>query len=113
MPVTYHNSLFFIVMGHDTNGVMELRVFNGHLYVGLLSYRDGFALIRTSIDDTIWNDWVGWEEITLNGFAEEQVDELGFRKAINPYPWSSTVADGVYYIGTFAGLINEGADMWL
>lgn len=100
------------LMGHDTNGVMELRVFNGHLYVGLLSYRDGFALIRTSIDDTIWNDWVGWEEITLNGFAEEQVDELGFRKAINPYPWSSTVADGVYYIGTFAGLINEGADMF-
>lgn len=109
-------------LDHASNGVMELRVFQDSLYVGLLSYQDGFALIKATVENVLnsFGGWVkgarweagqflDWDVITTSGFASEQREQLGLRKARNPYPWSSTVVDGTYYIGTFAGAINEGA----
>jgi len=84
---------------------MELRVWNGYLYVGLLSYEDGFALIRTDTET------ISWEIITEDGFYQEQIDQIGLPKAKNPYPWSSAVVNGKYYIGTFAGVLNRGVGM--
>jgi len=79
---------------------MELTVFNDQLYVGLLSFPRGFALMRTPMKDIHSVVEVDWELITGNGFAREQREQLGARVSGNEYPWSSAVINGVYVIGT-------------
>ncbi|CAB9499293.1 expressed unknown protein [Seminavis robusta] len=86
--------------GHFSHGVMELRVFKGQLYVGLLSFPSGFALFRTSNLNVLGVGDDEWEIITDDGFAQEQRDQLGARVSGNEYPWSSAEIDGVYLLGT-------------
>ena len=89
------------VFTHVSMGVMELRVFKGHLYVGILSFVRGFALIRTAkINDLLNLSRDDWELITGNGFAKEQRQQLGETIARNEYPWSSAEINGIYFIGT-------------
>ena len=89
---------------------MEIRVFKGHLYVGILSFVRGFALVRTPIrsSDDLFNlrRW-DWELISGNGFQREQRDQIGEALAGNDYTWSSAVVNGIYFIGTFAGSKRE------
>lgn len=85
---------------HFSCGVMELRVFKGQLYLGLLSFPRGFALLRTSNLDILSVKEDDWETITNNGFAREQRQQLGARVAGNEYPWSSEEVNGVYVLGT-------------
>lgn len=93
-------SLGSAVWWHLSHGVMELNVFNDHLYVGLLSFPRGFALIRTANLNALEVQSDEWEVVTPNGFAQEQRDQLGSRVAGNEYPWSSAIVNGVYIIGT-------------
>jgi hypothetical protein len=92
---------------------MQLQIFNGNLFVGLLSYEDGFALVKTvseplEADPDTWE----WEIVTLDGFQDEQIDICGESKATNPYPWSSVVVNDQYYIGTFAGQTRTLTPFW-
>jgi len=109
MPARYLTTLsaftlFLVLPGHISQGVMELRVFKEHLYVGVLSFFSGFALTRTAkIDDlTNLNMVTDWELITGNGFFREQREQLGGRIAENEYPWSSAEFNGIYFLGTVA-----------
>ena len=79
---------------------MELRKFKDHLYLGLLSFPRGFALLRTSVLDPLAIQEGDWEIVTPNGFADEQREQLGARVAGNEYPWSSAEVNGIYFIGT-------------
>lgn len=86
---------------HISCGVMEIRVFKGQLYVGVLSFIRGFALIRTSkIDDLANLTDDDWELISGNGFQKEQRQQLGGNIAGNEYTWTSAEANGIYFIGT-------------
>ena len=78
-------------------GVMELREYDGQLYVGTLGYLGGFALVRSSDPHNAGID--EWEVITSDGFGTEFAAQGG--TSANAYPWSSVVIDGVYYLGTF------------
>jgi hypothetical protein len=87
--------------GHFSCGVMEIRLFKGQLYVGILSFVRGFALIRTSkYEDYLNLDDQDWELITGNGFAREQRQQIGGNIAGNEYPWTSAEVNGIYFIGT-------------
>lgn len=93
---------------------MELRVFNNKLYVGLLSFPRGFALLRTANLDILNVKQDDWELITGNGFAMEQREQLGARVAGNEYPWSSAEVNGVYVLGTTVsqrGISTKSAEM--
>ena len=79
---------------------MELRVFNNHLYLGLLSFPKGFALLRTANLNALEVTPDEWEIVTPDGFAKEQREQLGARVSGNEYPWSSAEVDGVYVLGT-------------
>jgi hypothetical protein len=96
---------------------MEIRVFNNQLYVGILSFVRGFALVRTSkVDDLLDLNDDDWELVTGNGFQREQRDQLDEEyRAGNDYTWSSTVAHGIYFIGAFAGSKQQelaNAQLW-
>lgn len=95
----------FTVFFHVSCGIMELRVFKGYLYVGVLSYVRGFALIRTNVTNVLSDVTnLEWERITYNGFAKEQKEVYGplGRVAGNEYPWSSAEIKGIYFLGTFS-----------
>jgi hypothetical protein len=96
---------------------MEIRVFNNQLYVGILSFVRGFALVRTSkVDDLLNLNEDDWELVTGNGFQREQRDQLDeIYHAGNDYTWTSTVAHGIYLLGTFAGSKQQdlaNAQLW-
>ena len=81
-------------------------MFKGHLYVGILSFVRGFALVRTPIrssDDLLGLSRWDWELISGNGFQRQQRDQIGEAVAGNDYTWSSAEVQGIYFIGTFAG----------
>lgn len=91
---------------------MEIRVFKGHLYVGILSFIRGFALVRapiSSTDDVLNLRRWDWELVSGNGFQREQRDQLGDGETGvgNDYTWSSAEVNGVYFLGTFAGSRRE------
>jgi hypothetical protein len=90
----------------EANGVMQLDIVGDYLYLGTVSYSNGFGYARIQITDvsftTLSSDW---EIITVDGFYTEQGTQADI-KARNPYPWSTAVVGDKYYIGTFAGLIN-------
>jgi hypothetical protein len=89
-------------------GVMEIRLFKDYLYVGVLSFVRGFALIRTPMTNandlkTLSAD--DWEVITMDGFQKEQAEQLEDcnDRVDNDYTWASAEVNGIYFIGTFAG----------
>jgi len=97
-------------------GVMEIRVFKGYLYVGVLSFVRGMALARTAkIDDLLNLKEEDWTLITGNGFGQEQKDVFGCRIAGNEYPWATAEVNGIYFIGTVAlvprGIPLNGEDL--
>ncbi|CAB9530623.1 expressed unknown protein [Seminavis robusta] len=86
---------------HIPCGVMEIRVFKGQLYIGILSFIRGFALIRTpKFDDLLNLNRGDWQLITGNGFAREQRQQMGGNMAGNEYPWTSAEINGIYFVGT-------------
>lgn len=94
---------------HFSCGVMEIRHFKGHLYVGILSFVRGFALVRTPIQSS--SDLLNlkrrdWELISGNGFQRQQRDQIDSPVG-NDYTWSSAEVNGIYFIGTFAGSERE------
>lgn len=97
-----------LVFLHASCGIMELRVFQGHLYVGILSYLRGFALIRTKVDNLSRDhlnsneNSMEWNEITINGFKEEQREQIGARLSGNEYPWSTAVIQDTLFLSTSA-----------
>jgi hypothetical protein len=107
----------FLGWYHISCGVMEIRVFNNQLYVGVLSFVRGFALVRTpKVDDLLNLSVDDWELVTGNGFQREQRDQLDeVNRAGNDYTWSSAEAHGIYFIGTFAGSKQQelaNAQLW-
>ncbi|CAB9518001.1 expressed unknown protein [Seminavis robusta] len=99
---------------HLSCGVMEIRVFNDQLYVGVLSFVRGFALIRTQkVNDLLNLDDGDWELITGSGFGVQQREHFGERQQGNDYTWSSADVNGIYFIGTFAGSSRDDrAQLW-
>ena len=91
---------------------MELRVFQGYLYVGIIGFVNGFALIKTSLVSNDITDLKrsDWEIVTRNGFAREQRQQLGGRIGGNEYPWTSAEIHGIYFLGTIA-LTSRGISL--
>ena len=87
---------------------MELRVFKGQLYVGILSFVRGFALVKTGkLDDLMNLQKEDWSLVTGNGFGREQREQLGGQLSGNEYPWSSAEITGISFIGT-VNLVQRG-----
>jgi hypothetical protein len=75
-------------------GVMQLREFDGQLYLGTVNYFEGFTLLRSCSP----NDPDAWEVITTDGMGDPD----------NAYTWSGAVWQGKFYIGTFNHGIRGG-----
>lgn len=90
----------------DANGVMQLEMVGGQLYLGTVNFSNGFGYAKIDIAGlTDVGGMDNWITITTDGFQVEQ-DTQADIMASNPYPWSTAVVGDKYYIGTFAGLIN-------
>lgn len=87
-------------------GVMQLRVFNGQLFLGTVNYTGGFSFMSTSDPENAGVD--GWNLITKDGFGSEYPGMGG--TAANAYTWSSEVINGIYYLGTFN---TNTPDSWI
>ncbi len=56
----------------DDNGVMQIKVYDGYVYVGSVNYDGGASLYRIPIEDFTGDgyDNTAWETITTNGFQD-------------------------------------------